>query len=176
MFSWEYLTSINYSHHTVHQVDLSHYRRSGSWTNIFPFFLTLSPVSGHHSSTLCFYEFTFSDSTYEENMQYLSFYFWLISLCLLFSRFTCMVANGGINFPFSSWILFQYVSAIQDLSCFKEADAWSKFPLLGLVLVFLTITCLVECIEFSIRLDPSLHSSYFAKWKIPVFYLQNVSE
>ena len=30
--------------------------------------------------------------------------------------------------------------------------------------------------ELSTRLDPSLHSSHFAKWTIPVFYLQNVSE
>ena len=53
---------------------------------------------GNHHSNLCFYEFTFLDSTLSDITQYLSFSVWLISFSIMSLRSISIVENSRISF------------------------------------------------------------------------------
>ena len=53
---------------------------------------------GNHNSNLCFYEFTFLDSTLSDITQYLSFSLWLISFSIMSLRSISIVENSRISF------------------------------------------------------------------------------
>lgn len=64
-------------------------------------------------------------------MQYLSFCDQLISLSVMTSRSTYVVANGGIFFFFKYWIIFQRTYVPCFLSFFICQWAFGLFPYLG---------------------------------------------